>query len=1037
MRTTRYVLLFALLFLAASLIANAQMAQQFVPVTPCRLADTRPDRGGSGPIQGGQSQTFNLPQLAQTANPPCANLSSAAAYSLNVAVVPEGPLGYLTMYPSGQPRPGVATLNSVDGRIKANAAIIGAGTNGSIDIYVTNTTNVVLDIDGYFVPAVDSALAFYPLTPCRVADTRPQYGGGGPILGGTEQDFPILAATGCNIPSTAQAYSLNFAAVPPGPLGYLTVWPTGGTRPVVSTLNDLTGTIVANAAIVGAGTGGEVSAYPSNDTNLVIDINGYFAAPGPGGLALYTVMPCRVIDTRKIGSGEPFSGTLIPPVDVEHSPCMPSAQAQAYVLNASVVPDGPLGYLTLWQDGVPQPLASTLNALDGYLTNNMAIIPTNNGDIDAYASGTTQLILDISGYFAPLPPLAIATTSLPAGTINVPYSSTLTASGGEPPYSWSVTGGNFPPGLGLSSAGVISGTPTTGGIYNFTVQVMDTLTNMNSANLSITIQTGPLVITTTMLPAGTVDVPYDAQLGASGGTPPYTWSVTTGTLPNGLTLNSNGLIAGTPTIAGGANFTVQVMDSSSPPVMAMAPLSITINTGTNNAALQGIYAFSFSGYTNGSPVFMAGSFIADGNGNITSGLLDMNSATGGPQLQVALTGTYSIQANGLGTMTFVTTPGTFVFAVAISNKGIAGTARNGSLIQRDPANPGSYGSGVILVQNSLQFNLGALQGNYALGYFGVDPSLQRLAGAGAYSMDVSGNLTNGVGDIDDDGVPASTTFTGTFSNPDSQTGRGMAMLTINGTMTNYAFYIVSSAQILMVSTDPAPANLTLWSIARQPSTAFTNASLNGVGVIEVNGTDVIGGNPVSEAEAGLLTTHGDGTGSLSLDQNDGGTLNQFSSSGTYNVAANGRVTLSSSFQTNPPILYLVSQNQAFVVGTDSLVTSGILDAQSGGPPFTNSSISGTYLGGTVNPVLPSVTNAVSWAFAGGGAINLSLDTSGPGGPGSSQPSGTYQVDGTGRAVLTLNGSPAGVIYVVSPQKFVVLPNTSGPVLSTFTRGSTN
>ena len=159
-------------FLAASLIANAQMALQFVPVTPCRLVDTRPDRGGSGPIQGGQAETFNLPQLAQTASPPCADLSSAAAYSLNVAVVPEGPLGYLTMYPTGQSRPVVATLNSVDGRIKANAAVIGAGTNGSIDIYVTNTTNVVLDIDGYFVPAIDSALAFYPLTPCRVADTR-------------------------------------------------------------------------------------------------------------------------------------------------------------------------------------------------------------------------------------------------------------------------------------------------------------------------------------------------------------------------------------------------------------------------------------------------------------------------------------------------------------------------------------------------------------------------------------------------------------------------------------------------------------------------------------------------------------------------------------------------------------------------------------------------------------------------------------------------------------------------------------------------
>jgi Putative Ig domain len=1046
MRTTRNVLLFAFafLFLAASLIANAQMALQFVPVTPCRLVDTRPDRGGSGPIQGGTFQDFPIQQEGG-----CNIPATAAAYSLNIAVVPEGYLGYLTLWPAGLPQPVVATLNSVDGRIKANAAIVGAGTGGAVSVYVTNTTNIVLDIDGYFEPAVDSALAFYPLTPCRVADTRPDHGGGGPILGGTTQDFPILDATSCNIPSTAQAYSLNFAAVPPGPLGYLTVWPTGGSKPLVSTLNDLTGTIVANAAIVGAGTGGEVSVYPSNDTNLVIDINGYFASPGPGGLALYAVTPCRVIDTRTIGTGEPFSGTLSPPVDVEHSPCAPSDQAQAYVLNASVVPDGALGYLTLWQDGVPQPLASTLNALDGYLTNNMAIVPTTNGEIDAYASGTTQLILDISAYFAPLPPLSVTTTSLPAGTINVPYSSTLSASGGEPPYSWTVTGGALPPGLGLSTAGVISGTPTAGGVYNFTVQVTDTLTNMASAPLSITIQTGPLVITTMSLPTGTVNVPYDAMLGASGGTPPYTWSLVQGmgTLPIGLSLDpGTGLIMGTPTVAGTSNFTVQVMDSSSPQMMAMAPLSITINASTNNGALQGVYAFSFSGYNSGSPVVMAGSFIADGNGNITSGVLDMNSASGGPQLQVALTGTYSIQANGLGTMTFVTTPGTFVFAVAVSNKGISGTSRNGNLIQRDPANPGSYGSGVILVQNSLQFNLPALKGIYALGYFGIDSAGKRLAGAGAYNMDKAGNLTNGAGDVDDNGVPASTTFTGTFGAPDANTGRATATLTTNGIVTNYVFYVISSAQIVMVSTDPigAPASLTLWSIAQQhppPQTGFfTDLSLAGTSVIEVTGTDVMGGNPVAEAEAGVLTTDGQGNGSFSIDQNDGGTLNQSSGSGTYTVAANGRVTLSSSFGSNTPVFYLVSQNQAFVVGTDSLVTSGILDAQSS-PPFSNSSILGTYLGGTVAPALSSLTNAVSWASADGnlmmGNINLALTTSGPSGPGSSQLQGTYQVDGTGRGVLTLNGSPAGIVYVVSPQKFVVLPNTTGPILSTFVRGTTN
>src|ERR1017187_9999067 len=311
-------------------------ALQFVAVTPCRLVDTRPQHAGGGPIPGGTSRSFPIPQEGG-----CNIPATAAAYSLNVSVVPFGPMGYLTIWPTGQDKPVVATLNSLDGRIKANAAIVPAGVQGAISIYVTNTTDAILDINGYFVPASGSTLAFYPLTPCRVADTRhPNAGGlGSPYLtGGQERSFPILNATACNIPSSAAAYSLNFTVVPHGPLGYLTVWPTGQSRPNVSTLNDIPGQNIANAAIVVAGASGEVSVYPTNDTDLVIDINGYFAPADRGGLSLYSAAPCRVIDTRKVGGGQPFSGTLTPPVDVVNSPCELPATAQAYVFNATVVP---------------------------------------------------------------------------------------------------------------------------------------------------------------------------------------------------------------------------------------------------------------------------------------------------------------------------------------------------------------------------------------------------------------------------------------------------------------------------------------------------------------------------------------------------------------------------------------------------------------------------------------------------------------------------------------------------------------------------
>ncbi len=372
---------------------------QFVAIAPCRVVDTRNPNGAFGgpAIPGNSARAFPLSE----GDNPCGIPATAAAYSLNVTVIPQGRLGYLTIWPTGEGQPTASTLNSPDGRTKANAVIIPAGTpSGSVSVYVTNTTNVVLDINGYFIPANGSTLEFYPVAPCRVADTRGPTGslGGPSLVGGQERDFPVLSSS-CLLPNAAAAYSLNFTVVPKngGAVRYLTVWPQGTARPMVSTLNDSTGTNVANAAIVPAGNEGGVATYVTDDTDLIIDVNGYFAAPGTGGLSFYALTPCRVIDTRE--NGQPFQGELT--VQVENSPCGPPATALAYVFNATVVPPGRLGYLTLWPDPLQQPTVSTLNAADGAITSNMALVPNGDGKTDAYASSPTQLIMDISGYFAP------------------------------------------------------------------------------------------------------------------------------------------------------------------------------------------------------------------------------------------------------------------------------------------------------------------------------------------------------------------------------------------------------------------------------------------------------------------------------------------------------------------------------------------------------------------------------------------------------------------------------------------------------------
>jgi putative Ig domain-containing protein len=165
----------------------------------------------------------------------------------------------------------------------------------------------------------------------------------------------------------------------------------------------------------------------------------------------------------------------------------------------------------------------------------------------------------------------------PAGQVSVAYTDTLTAAGGTAPYTWSVNAGSLPPGITLSSAGVLAGTPTTAGSYPFTVNVIDQNNGIATTPITLVITAG-LSLTFAPPPAGQVSVAYTDTLTAAGGTTPYTWSVSAGSLPAGITLAaSTGVLAGTPTTAGTFSFTVKVTDASSN--TATKATSITIAGG--------------------------------------------------------------------------------------------------------------------------------------------------------------------------------------------------------------------------------------------------------------------------------------------------------------------------------------------------------------------------------------------------------------------------------------------------------------------------
>jgi hypothetical protein len=383
---------------------TAPVGLHFVPVTPCRVADTR---GPSGPFGGptmtaDSSRSFAIPQSA------CGIPATAEAYSLNVTVVPQGPLSYLTLWPTGQTPPFVSTLNSFGGIVVANAAIVPAGSGGAVSVFVTNTTDVILDINGYFgASSGTSSYSFYPATPCRVADTRGPSGqfGGPSMYAGQTRDFPIPLSA-CAIPSDVTAYSLNVTVVPDGPLSYLSLWPTGQTQPLVSTLNSWTGKVVANAALVPAGSNESISVFVTNPTDVILDINGYIGVAGyPGALSFYPVTPCRVADTRNaagpFGGPEMEAGTTRS-FTIPASACNIPSNAAAYSLNVTVVPDGALSYLSAWPTGLAQPVVSTLNSFDGSVVANAAIVPAGtDAAISIFVTNPTQVILDINGYFAP------------------------------------------------------------------------------------------------------------------------------------------------------------------------------------------------------------------------------------------------------------------------------------------------------------------------------------------------------------------------------------------------------------------------------------------------------------------------------------------------------------------------------------------------------------------------------------------------------------------------------------------------------------
>ena len=326
--------------------------------------------------------------------------------------------------------------------------------------------------------------------------------------------------------------------------------------------------------------------------------------------------------------------------------------------------------------------------------------------------------------------LAISANPLPNGTVGTTYSSGVVANGGISPLQWSLAAGSLPAGLSLDpKGGVISGTPTTVGAANFTVQVMDNSSPPEKVTQQLSIAINPanpkqFTFGRTSLPDGRIGAAYDQTLSTVNGNGAVTITLASGTLPAGLSLSANGTISGTPLGPNGtSSFTLQATDSSTPAQVVQQNFSISItdvgacvfdSSGfgppNSNANLKGAYVYRFQGFdANGNAVARLGEFTADGSedrntdqafGHITGVIEDSATTAGGGTYQPSAHLANSTYCIGGNSNTSAITLGAVHYRIGVTGVGNLGGADDDiSFIEFD-ATDKVRGSGVMRLQKS-------------------------------------------------------------------------------------------------------------------------------------------------------------------------------------------------------------------------------------------------------------------------------------------------------------------------------------------------
>ena len=470
--------------------------------------------------------------------------------------------------------------------------------------------------------------------------------------------------------------------------------PTVGTLNITSTKLPWASPNVAynNRVMITGGTAPYTFSKPSGafPTGLFLDTTTGTISGTPAGTGSYT-FAIGVTDNVSGYSEKEFTIELLPPLEIT-TISLPSGQQGGVYSSTIAATGGKTAYrFTLLSGALPSGLAlATAGALSG--------TPREPGSFNI-----TVRVTDATGrtYDKPytvtmsaVAALTLNTTTLPQGYIGTIFTTTLSASGGVPTRTFSVTG-TLPAGLSLNSTtGVISGTPSAAGLANYDFKVTDySYPTAQSASVTLPLRIwNALSIATTSIPAGTQKTVYSTTLSGIGGVTPHTWSIATGILPQGITLDStSGAIAGTPAICGAFPITARLTDAAVAPKNVDKALTLTVACSNDyiisgNAGVAGA-TVSYSGTA-------SGSVTADGSGNYSIGPM--------------LNGGYTVTPSK---PSYVFTPASNV--VAINNFDVSAPSFAGELYTPYTLNVMMSGNGGGSVHSSPWIGISCMSGSIA------------------------------------------------------------------------------------------------------------------------------------------------------------------------------------------------------------------------------------------------------------------------------------------------------------------------------------